>query len=147
MITTKSPMPQWWSYRYCYGLRPCLPWCGTAAKVMRPAANLGKAGASEHAGGENGVDAITSGSNRGSEAGGREETGGGSRVMVEGGGRDEGRGDPKHGVIDMRNLVWLLHVQGHLGLRPHLPLHHHPQIRLHFPLFHQLHCHGCFHLL
>ena len=67
-------------------------------KVMRLAANLGKAGASEHARGENGVDAITSGSNRGSEAGGREETGGGSRVMVEGGGRGEGRGDPEHGA-------------------------------------------------
>ena len=59
---------------------------------MRPAANLGKAGASEHAGG--GVDAITSGSNHGSEAGGREESGGGSGGDGGGGGGGEGRGDP-----------------------------------------------------
>ena len=68
-------------------------------KVMRPAANLGKAGASEHAGGENGVDAITSGSNHGSEAGGREESGGGSRVMVEGGGEGEGRSNIYNSTI------------------------------------------------
>ena len=67
-------------------------------KVMRPAANLGKAGASEHAGGENGVDAITSGSNCGSEAGGREESGGGSGGDGGGGGGGEGRGDPEHGA-------------------------------------------------
>ena len=67
-------------------------------KVMRPAANLGKAGASEHAGGGNEVDAITSGSNHGSEAGGREESGGGSGGDGGGGGGGEGRGDPEHGA-------------------------------------------------
>ena len=51
---------------------------------MRPAANLGKARVSEHAGGGDGVDAITSGSNHGSEAGGREENGGRFGVMTEG---------------------------------------------------------------
>ena len=60
--------------------------------------NLVKAGASEHAGGGDGVDAITSGSNHGSEAGGREESGGGSGGDGGGGGGGEGRGDPEHGA-------------------------------------------------
>ncbi|KAF3944520.1 hypothetical protein CMV_029021 [Castanea mollissima] len=49
---------------------------GTAAgSEMRPTTNLGEAGASEHAGGGDWVDAITSGGNHRSEAGGREESG------------------------------------------------------------------------
>ena len=55
-----------------------------AKSEMRPAANLRKARVSEHAGGGDGVDAITSGSNHGSEAGGREENGGRFGVMTEG---------------------------------------------------------------
>lgn len=67
---------------------------------MRPAANLGEAGASEHAGGGDWVDAITSGGNHGSEAGGKEESGGGSGG--DGGGGGVG-GDPEPGVIERKN--------------------------------------------
>nr|POE52622.1 hypothetical protein CFP56_35074 [Quercus suber] len=64
---------------------------GTAARSeMRPATNLGEVGASEHVGGGDKVDAITSGSNHGGEAGGREESGG--RFRGDGGGGGVGEG-------------------------------------------------------
>ena len=69
---------------------------GTVARSeIRLAANLGEAGASKHARDGDGVDAITSGSNHGSEAGGREERGGGSGGDGGRGGGGEGRGDPE----------------------------------------------------